>query len=104
TGSKEVVINEMRYIIDNVDENRIALRWGLSGIVLFLISLDLETENIECLHLAESLAKLIEFNRIKGAPLKIKDWMAVDIGVIDGLSGVALFYSALYSEIGRAHV
>ena len=96
-GYKEVVTNELRDIIENIDENNISLRSGLSGIGLFVISLYLETENIEYLHLAESLAKLIEFNRIKGAPLKIKDWMAVDIGVIDGLSGVALFYSALYS-------
>src|SRR5699024_9527036 len=96
-GYKEVVTNELRDIIENIDENNISLRSGPSGIGLFVISLYLKTENIEYLHLAESLAKLIELNRIKGAPLKIKDRMADDIGVIDGLSGVALLHSALNS-------
>ncbi|GIO25323.1 lanthionine synthetase C family protein [Oceanobacillus sp. J11TS1] len=45
----------------------------------------------------EKLEKIIEFNISKEESLKVNDWMGVRIGIFDGLSGVSLFYSALYS-------
>ncbi|WCR28752.1 class III lanthionine synthetase LanKC [Paenibacillus thiaminolyticus] len=96
-GYKEVVFNEVRVLKDNINETNISLRSGLSGIGLFVISLYLETENKEYLQFAIEIEELIECNRVKGEPLRVNDWMAVDIGAIDGLSGVSLFYSALYS-------
>ncbi|BFH68402.1 hypothetical protein J27TS7_48690 [Paenibacillus dendritiformis] len=96
-GYKEVVFNEMKVLKDNINETNISLRSGLSGIGLFVISLYLETENKEYLQFAKEIEELIECNRVKGEPLRVSDWMAVNIGAIDGLSGVALFYSALYS-------
>ncbi|MCY9656352.1 hypothetical protein M5W94_29210, partial [Paenibacillus thiaminolyticus] len=96
-GYKEVVFNEVRVLKDNINETNISLRSGLSGIGLFVISLYLETENKEYLQFAIEIEELIDFNRVKGEPLRVNDWMAVDIGAIDGLSGVSLFYSALYS-------
>ncbi|MEK4500544.1 class III lanthionine synthetase LanKC [Bacillus sp. FSL R12-0069] len=96
-GYKEVVINELNNLKDNSNKSDISLRSGLSGIGIFIISLYLETKNTEFLNLAEELGSLIEINRVKNEPLRVNDWMAVDIGLIDGLSGVSLFYSALYS-------
>ncbi|MGM0867379.1 MAG: class III lanthionine synthetase LanKC [Bacillota bacterium] len=96
-GYKEVVFNELKIIRDNINETDISLRSGISGIGLFVISLYLETRNIEYLKFAEELEVMIESYRLKGEPLRINDWMAVNIGIIDGLSGVSLFYSSLYS-------
>nr|8SAP_A Chain A, Class III lanthionine synthetase LanKC [Bacillus thuringiensis serovar andalousiensis]8SAP_B Chain B, Class III lanthionine synthetase LanKC [Bacillus thuringiensis serovar andalousiensis] len=96
-GYKEVVLNELKILKDNINQTDISIRSGLSGIGLFVISLYLETENKEYLKLAKDLERMIKLNRAKDKQLKVKDWMAVDIGVIDGLSGVSLFYSALYS-------
>ncbi|MFC9541407.1 class III lanthionine synthetase LanKC [Lysinibacillus sp. NPDC056959] len=96
-GYKEVVLNELKLLKDNINETDISLRSGFSGIGLFVISLYLETQNEEYLQLAKEIEKSIEVNRVKDEPLRVNDWMAVDIGLIDGLSGVSLFYSALYS-------
>lgn len=96
-GYKEIVSNEFKILKDNINETNISLRSGLSGIGLLVISLYLETKNKEYLQFAKELEGLIELNRVKGKSLRVNDWMAVDIGAIDGLSGVSLFYSALYS-------
>ncbi|MCS1382966.1 hypothetical protein NXZ75_12230 [Lysinibacillus sphaericus] len=97
-GYKDIVLNELKMLKGTIKKTDISLRSGLSGIGLFVISLYFETENIEYLNLAKELEKFIEINRLKEEPLKVTDWMAVDIGVIDGLSVVSLFYSALFSE------
>ncbi|KXZ21037.1 class III lanthionine synthetase LanKC [Bacillus nakamurai] len=96
-GYKEVVLNELKILKDNINDTNITLRSGLSGIGLFVISLYLETKSIEHLQFAKELEELIDLHRVKDEPLRANDWMAVGIGVIDGLSGVSLFYSALYS-------
>lgn len=96
-GYKEIFFNELKSLKDNINETNITLRSGLSGIGLFVISLYLETENREYLGFAEEIEQSIRFNKGKDGSLRVNDWMAVDIGLIDGLSGVALFYSALYS-------
>ena len=96
-GYKEIVFNELKKITDSINENNISLRSGLSGIGLFVISLYLETKDTEHLQLAKKIEESIEANRVKDAPLRVDDWMAVNVGAIDGLSGVSLFYSALYS-------
>lgn len=96
-GYKETVLYELKLLRDNIHQSNISLRSGLSGIGLFMISLYLETGNSEHLQFAKEIEELIEINRVKAESLKINDWMAVEIGAIDGLSGVSLFYSALYS-------
>ncbi|MFJ5764370.1 class III lanthionine synthetase LanKC [Lysinibacillus sp. NPDC093210] len=96
-GYKDIVLNELKMLKDTIKKTDISLRSGLSGIGLFVISLYLETGNSEHLDLVEELENLIELNRLKDKPLKVTDWMGVDKGIIDGLSGVSLFYSALYS-------
>jgi len=96
-GYKETVYNEIKIIKDTIKKTDISLRSGLSGIGLFLISLYIETENTEYFDLVKELEKSINLHRLTDEPLKVTDWMAVDKGVIDGVSGVSLFYSALYS-------
>lgn len=96
-GCKETVLYELKLLRDNIHQSNISLRSGLSGIGLFVISLYLETGNSEHLQFAKEIEELIEINRVKAGSLKFNDWMAVEIGAIDGLSGVSLFYSALYS-------
>ncbi|MEK4360177.1 class III lanthionine synthetase LanKC [Paenibacillus sp. FSL M7-1455] len=96
-GYKEIVFNEMTTLMGNINETNVSLRSGLSGIGLFVISLYLETNNEAYLRFAKKLEELIELNRVKDESLRANDWMAVEIGAIDGLSGVSLFYSALYS-------
>lgn len=99
-GYEEVVFNELKDLKGNMKETNISLRSGLSGTGLFVISLYLETGNYEYLQLANEVEELIEMNRDKDGRLSTNDWMAVEIGAIDGLSGVSLFYSAMYSATG----
>ena len=97
SGYIDVVNNELMNIKESINEKNISLRSGIAGIGLFMISLYLETKDKKYLDISENLDRLIDLNRMNGEPLKTNDWMAVDIGVIDGLAGVSLFYSALYS-------
>ncbi|MEK4275810.1 class III lanthionine synthetase LanKC [Paenibacillus sp. FSL R7-0026] len=103
TGYEAVVLNELKNIRANMNESNISLRSGLSGIGLFIISLYLETENDEYLQFAKEIEESIERNRNNDARFSTNDWMAVGIGVIDGLSGVSLFYSAMYSITNDKH-
>lgn len=96
-GYIDVALNEVKFLKDNMSESNISLRSGLSGFGLFVISLYLETNDSEHLQLAKEIEELIEVNRVKDEALKVNDWMGVNIGLIDGLCGVSLFYSALYS-------
>ncbi|WP_434748810.1 class III lanthionine synthetase LanKC [Paenibacillus amylolyticus] len=96
-GYTKMVLNDLKLLKDNISETNITLRSGLSGIGLFVISVYFETGNMEYLQFAKEIAKLIHVNKKKKTSLKVNDWMTVEIGLIDGLSGVALFYSALYS-------
>ncbi|RQW22648.1 hypothetical protein EH196_02215 [Bacillus sp. C1-1] len=94
TESAQQVIQK----INQTDErNDLTLRSGLSGVGLFYISLYLETNKTEYLDYAESIQGRIDSARKKQPSLKTDDWSAVPIGLIDGVSGIALFYAALYS-------
>ncbi|KLU56074.1 hypothetical protein EL84_29380 [Paenibacillus sp. VT-400] len=97
TGHEEVVLNELKNMRGNMNETNISLRSGLSGIGLFVISLYLETGNYEYLKFAKEVEELVEMNRDNDGRLSTNDWMAVGIGAIDGLSGVSLFYSAMFA-------
>ena len=94
---KEIVSTEMKNIQSFINKNDISLRSGLAGIGLFIISLYLDTKETEYLDLSIEIEKIIDSNLAKGEPIKVNDWMAVDKGIVDGLTGVSLFYSALYS-------
>lgn len=97
TGYQDVVLQELKMMRRNMNETNISLRSGLSGIGLFVVSLFFETEDYEYVKYAKEIEELIEKNLNHEGKLSTNDWMAVEIGVIDGLSGVSLFYSAMYS-------
>lgn len=75
----------------------ISLRSGLAGIGISFISLFLEEKWEEYLVLAENISVYIENVIKENNNLSVTDWSAVPIGLIDGWSGVSLFYVALYS-------
>ncbi|MGQ5114099.1 lanthionine synthetase LanC family protein [Bacillus halotolerans] len=79
------------------DMKDISLRSGLSGIGLSLISLYLEEDNDDFLVTSEKIADQIENRIIEDDKLSATDFAAVPIGLIDGWSGISLFYAALYS-------
>lgn len=83
--------------ISFVDLKDITLRSGLAGIGLALISLYLEEENKNYLYYSEKIAKKIEHIINENAKLSVSDWAALPMGLIDGWSGISLFYIALYS-------
>ncbi|MCM3133511.1 class III lanthionine synthetase LanKC [Paenibacillus polysaccharolyticus] len=102
-GYQDVVLKELKTIRQRMnDTNNISLRSGLSGIGLFVISLYFETGDYGYLIFAKEVEQLIEMKREKEGILSTNDWMAVEIGAIDGLSGVSLFYSAMYSATSDA--
>lgn len=103
TGYQDVVLQELKTIGQRMNEtSNISLRSGLSGIGLFVISLYFETGDYAYVNFAKEVEQLIEMNRDNEGRLNTNDWMAVEIGAIDGLSGVSLFYSALYSATSDA--
>lgn len=82
---------------DKLDFGDISLRSGLAGIGLALLSLYLEEYNNEYLEKSEFLAGKINAFISENKSLISKDWESIPIGLIDGWSGISLFYSALYS-------
>ncbi|PRR97236.1 class III lanthionine synthetase LanKC [Bacillus halotolerans] len=93
-------IEEAMNLFNNLsyeDMKDISLRSGLSGIGLSLISLYLEEDNDDFLVTSEKIADQIENRIIEDDKLSATDFAAVPIGLIDGWSGISLFYAALYS-------
>ncbi|PRR88599.1 MULTISPECIES: class III lanthionine synthetase LanKC [unclassified Bacillus (in: firmicutes)] len=77
--------------------NDMSLRSGLPGIGLSLISLYLEENKSEYLVICEEIANIIENKVREEIKLTSTDWTGVPIGLIDGWSGISLFYTALFS-------
>ncbi|WP_341518397.1 class III lanthionine synthetase LanKC [Bacillus paramobilis] len=77
--------------------NDVSLRSGLAGIGLAYISLYLEEKEDSYLKKAESIANSIKSYINENKSLTVSDWAAVPIGILDGWSGVSMFYAALYS-------
>ncbi|MGG0369607.1 class III lanthionine synthetase LanKC [Priestia endophytica] len=96
-GYREESLNLFNNYINNYDLNDISLRSGMSGVGLAYISLYLEEDNNEYLKNAELIAHRIKDYIDKDGSLTVDDWAAVPIGLLDGWSGVALFYTSLYS-------
>ncbi|WP_347090835.1 class III lanthionine synthetase LanKC [Staphylococcus ureilyticus] len=99
-GYKSYVEEKVESLFENFPNVNIYMRSGLSGIGIFLISIFQETQNSEYLEILKKIAEDIK-NKIDANQISIEtnDWMAVDRGLIDGLSGVSLFYSLLYAII-----
>ncbi|MGL5259359.1 MAG: class III lanthionine synthetase LanKC [Lachnospiraceae bacterium] len=81
------------YSIETLD---LSLRSGLSGIGLMLIAFYAETQTYkyksEAINIADYMMQKISSNE----KLTMTDWDSVDVGLIDGYSGFALFYTLLY--------
>ncbi|MFK3936862.1 class III lanthionine synthetase LanKC [Alkalihalobacillus sp. NPDC078783] len=96
-GYREDAFGLLQNIEEEVDSSDISLRSGLSGIGLALISLYLEGGEPFYLQKAKSISTKVDSFINADKPFQVKDWSAVNIGLLDGWSGVSLFYSALYS-------
>ncbi|QDP39175.1 lanthionine synthetase C family protein [Radiobacillus deserti] len=98
-GYKEESINIFERILAtfNNDVIDVSLRSGASGIGLALTSLYLEEKNKTYLLKAEEIADAINNFIIQGKKLSNNDLTGVPIGLIDGWSGISIFYSALYA-------
>ncbi|AMX00148.1 class III lanthionine synthetase LanKC [Rummeliibacillus stabekisii] len=96
-GYREDALKLFNEVSEDFDLNDVSLRSGLAGIGLAFVSLYLEDGNNRNLEKAESIAGYIEDFISSGKSLSVSDWAAVPLGLIDGWSGVSLFYSALYS-------
>ncbi|MBE9908972.1 class III lanthionine synthetase LanKC [Enterococcus casseliflavus] len=101
-GYYDLVEKETESMMSQLDEGNITLRTGLSGIGLYMLSLFFSTKKEIYLQFALNIEKLIKKSQLNNEDfLKINDWMAVEAGFVDGLSGVSVFYSALYAAIKR---
>lgn len=96
-GFTDVVERELIALHNQLNVHDISLRSGLSGIGLFALSVYVDSGEEKLLEVCLAIEELIEENRGMDEPFQPKDWMAVDRGLIDGLSGASLFYSALYA-------
>ncbi|SDC78225.1 class III lanthionine synthetase LanKC [Shouchella lonarensis] len=100
-GYKEESLTMFTDIENNLDHSDVSLRSGLAGVGLALSSLYLERMEETFLAKAESLAKMIDGFIEGNKELIVQDWSGSPIGLIDGWSGVSMFYSALYSLTGN---
>lgn len=96
-GYKEEALSLFNRYFENLDLNDVSLRSGLAGIGLAYISLYLEENDSNYLKKAESIATHIKKFIENYKSLNVYDWAAVPIGLLDGWSGIALFYTAIYS-------
>jgi tRNA A-37 threonylcarbamoyl transferase component Bud32 len=103
SGYKQESIGIFEHISNSKDESvsDISLRSGLSGIGLSLISLYLEEKNDSYILKAEAIAQTIDNYIDQGKILFVQDVAGVPIGLIDGWSGVSLFYSALFAVTNK---
>ncbi|WP_369900789.1 class III lanthionine synthetase LanKC [Bacillus manliponensis] len=96
-GYKEESLKLFNEYMDNYDLHDVSLKSGLAGIGLAYISLYLAEDDNGYVKQAESIASYIKNYIDENRSLTVSDWAAVPIGLLDGWSGVALFYTALYA-------
>ncbi|GAA0133983.1 class III lanthionine synthetase LanKC [Paenibacillus sp. YSY-4.3] len=94
-GYKDEALKLFNHLTDNYDD--ISLRSGLAGIGLALISLYFEENNDHYLKQAESIASHINDFLRDNRSLTVSDWATDPVGLIDGWSGVSLFFTAMYA-------
>lgn len=96
-GYKEEALMIFDNYLDNLNAEDISLRSGLAGVGLTYVSLYFEEGNESYLLKATSIATNIKSFIDNKKTLASTDWAGVPIGLMDGLSGVALFFTSLYS-------
>lgn len=79
----------------------ITFRSGLAGIALSYAFLYEKTKVIKYLETTIDMADKILAYIENGGEIRIKDWAAIPIGLIDGWSGISLLFSKLYQLTGE---
>lgn len=79
----------------------LTLRSGLSGIGLMFVALYSETKKSQYIYEAEKIAKDMMDKIASNYQLITTDWDSVEVGLIDGYSGMALFYTLLFKVSGK---
>lgn len=102
-GYKNDAMKLFNSVVDNYNLDDISLRSGLAGIGLSLVSLYLEDNNSLYLDEAKKVVTHINDFVNQEKNLSVNDWSAIPIGLIDGWSGVSLFYSVMYSITNDRH-
>lgn len=83
-------------LICDYKKNDITLRSGLAGFGMALLYLYLDTQEEKYLKEIYTITDCIKKYEAEGGDIVPKDWAGVPIGLIDGWSGVSLFYSTMY--------
>ncbi|SDY37332.1 class III lanthionine synthetase LanKC [Thermoactinomyces sp. DSM 45892] len=96
-GYREESLDIFSKIDSSLNDSDITLRSGLAGIGLALASFYLESLDSKYLEKAESIAVKIENFLQEDNEITVQDWKGIPIGLIDGWSGVSVFYSSLYA-------
>lgn len=95
-GYQKEALSQFDKLINLIDKQDVTLRSGLSGIGLSLIGAFRETKETKYLENSKQIATFINEYAEKNKEIKITDWSAVNLGLIDGWSGVSLFFLELY--------
>lgn len=97
-GYLDESIEMMRKVITEYDRGQsdLTFRSGLSGIGLAMVLVYNETKLEEFLNESKELAEIIINNINVNEELTTTDWDSTPVGLIDGYSGISLFFSAMY--------
>lgn len=80
----------------NFKKNNISLRSGLAGVGLAFAKLFCKEHNQKYLRFCKRIACIIKNKIIENEKLFYTDWDSIPYGLLDGNSGVALFYMSMY--------
>lgn len=99
SGYTQIACEIMNTIVSDYKENTndLTFRSGLSGIGIAMIGLYHETYKYNYLEEAKSIANILLDSILKNNSISGFDWDSVSVGLLDGFSGVSMFFSLLYS-------
>lgn len=95
-GYKEEAKDVFNELIDRYEKDDITLRSGLAGFGIALAYLYLDTREERYLKELYAMDEYISRYIMEEKNIVSKDWSGVPIGLIDGWSGVSLFYTTMY--------
>lgn len=101
-GYKEQATEMFDELLNSQKNTDITLRSGKAGIGLALAYFYKKNQNSIYLNAAIQIAEEIQQSVMAGEEIVVKDWAAVPAGLIDGWSGISLFFSCLYQLTGKS--